>query len=76
MHFLNWVLEQSEEPGDVGLFSAIVYNDINNGCGARFTNPMEWQEHFVTKHKRTARVLIELLLESYTVYTEGFKEEI
>lgn len=75
MHFLNWLLEQDEGPGGLGLFSSVVYNDINNGCGARFTDPLEWQEHFNTKHKRTAKVLNGLLTESYIAFTESFSAE-
>jgi len=75
VHFLNWLLEQSEEPGGLGLFSSVVYNDINNGCGLRFTDPLEWQDHFNNKHKRTAKVLNGLLTESYIAYTESFSAE-
>lgn len=57
------------------MFSSVVYNDINNGCGLRFTDPLEWQDHFNNKHKRTANVLNGLLTESYIAYTESFSAE-
>lgn len=75
MHFLNWILEQQESPGEVGLFGTIIYNDINNGCGMRFTEPMEWQDHFNDRHKKTAKVLNSLLLEAYVGYRDSFNAD-
>jgi len=68
-------LEQDEEPGGIGLFSNIIYQDINNGCGARFTTPAEWKAHFEVKHKRTASVLTGLLNEAFIVYSKSFNDK-
>lgn len=75
MHFLDWTLKQQEALGGVGLFSSLLYQDINNGCGLRYTDPMEWQEHFNTKHRKTASVLNNLLLETVTAYNNRFNAE-
>ena len=76
MHFLNWVLEQDEEKGPIGLFSSVLYQDINNGCGLRFTEPVEWKAHFELKHKKTARVLNDLLEDAFVAYSQRFNNEI
>lgn len=76
MHFLNWVLEQDEEKGPLGLLSSILYQDINNGCGLRFTEPVEWKAHFELKHKKTARVLNDLLEDAFVAYSQRFNNEI
>jgi len=75
VHFLNWILEQQEAPKGIGLFSNIIYQDINNGCGMRFTEPMEWQDHFNDRHKKTAKVLNTLLLEAYVAYRDSFSAD-
>ena len=74
MHFLDWVLEQQEEPGVAGVLGILIYQDINNGCGARFTTPMEWQHHFTTKHKKNTPTLTSLLEDSYVAYLDRFNE--
>ena len=76
MHFLNWVLEQDEEKGSLGLFSSVLYQDITNGCGLRFTEPVEWKAHFELKHKKTARVLNDLLEDAFVAYSQRFNNEI
>jgi hypothetical protein len=75
VHFLDWTLKQHDALGGLGLFSNILYQDINNGCGLRYTDPMEWQEHFNTKHKKTARVLNGLLLDTVEAYNNRFNAE-
>lgn len=70
MHFLNWVLEKQEDKGSLGLFADILWNDMNNGCGLRYTTPIEWREHFLNKHPRTSKALIELLEESFEAYAD------
>jgi hypothetical protein len=75
MHFLDWALEQQGEPGVAGSFGRVIYQDINNGCGNRFTNPMEWREHFNAKHKRTTHVLCNMLEEAYESYLNRFNAE-
>jgi len=72
VHFLNWLLEQQEEPGDVGLFATVIWQDINNGCGLRYTEYREWQHHFIKKHPRMAKRLIALLESSYLLYMAQF----
>jgi len=76
VHFLNWILEQDEEPGGLGLFSSIIYQDINNGCGLRFTEPSEWKAHFEIKHKKTAPILTGLLEDAFVAYSKRFNTEI
>jgi hypothetical protein len=76
VHFLNWVLEQDEEPGGLGLLSNLIYQDINNGCGLRFTEPTEWKAHFELKHRKTAKVLTGLLEDAYVSYSKRFSNEI
>lgn len=68
MHFLNWLLEQQDEPGDSGLLANVIWADINNGCGLRFTSPVEWSQHFSIKHKKTAEILNDLLNEAFILY--------
>ena len=74
MHFLDWVLEQQAEPGVAGVFGKLIYQDINNGCGARFTTPMEWQYHFTLKHKKNVHTLTSLLEDAYVAYLDRFNE--
>ena len=75
MHFLNWVLDKQEAPGNLGLFAKVVWNDINNGCGARYTSPVEWRIHFNKKHPKTAEKLSQLLSVAYTEYTKSLSDE-
>jgi hypothetical protein len=74
VHFLDWVLEQQTEPGVAGVFGQLIYQDINNGCGARFTTPMEWQYHFTLKHKKNVHALTSLLEDAYVAYLDRFNE--
>jgi len=76
VHFLNWILKQDEEPGGLGLFSSIIFQDINNGCGLRYTEPTEWKEHFEKKHKKTSDVLNSLLEDAYVTYSKRFDPKI
>ena len=74
MHFLNWVLDQKEEPGDLGLISAVMWADINNGCGLRYTSPVEWNHHFDSKHKKTSELLNGMLTEAFILYANRLNE--
>jgi len=74
VHFLDWILEQQAEPGVAGVFGKLIYQDINNGCGARFTTPMEWQYHFTLKHKKNVHTLTSLLEDAYVAYLDRFNE--
>lgn len=71
MHFLNWILDQQEEPGNLGVFSKVIWQDINNGCGARFTSPIEWRIHFNKKHPTKADTLNGLLAAAYVQYVNS-----
>jgi len=75
MHFLDWVIEQKDGPGTAGSFGRLIYNDINNGCGARFTTPMEWQAHFIKYHKRNVHILESLLEDAFDAYLDRFNAE-
>ena len=75
MHFLNWVLEKQDEPGNLGVFAKVLWQDINNGCGARYTTPLEWRGHFDKKHPRTKEKLNALLSQVYLQYADSFNEE-
>jgi len=75
MHFLNWVLEKQEEPGDLGLFATVIYQDINNGCALRFTEPSEWKAHFTLKHRKMGYILIGLLENATLEYQVAFNPD-
>jgi len=75
VHFLNWILDQQEEPGNLGIFSKVIWQDINNGCGARYTTPLEWRSHFDKKHPRTKERLNALLSAAYIQYASAFTAE-
>ena len=57
MHFLSWILDKRDEPGDVGLISNAIWTDINNGCAVRYTEPIEWAVHFIRHHPRMSKAL-------------------
>jgi len=75
MHFLDWILSQQEEPGIAGALGRVIYQDINNGCGARFTTPLEWNDHFSKKHKRTFSVLETMLENAFEAYLNRLNAE-
>jgi hypothetical protein len=75
MHFLDWTLAQQGEPGTAGALGRLLYTDINNGCGVRFTSPIEWNEHFSIRHSRTQHVLSSMLSDTYEAYLDSFNAE-
>lgn len=75
MHFLDWALDQQDELGNLGKISKVFWQDINNGCGARYTTPKEWERHFVEKHPRSSEKLIELLTIASVEYVKSHKAE-
>jgi hypothetical protein len=75
VHFLDWTLEQSDVLGNLGLISRTLAQDINNGCGSRFTTLSEWEDHFITKHPRTAEKLTNLVALAHVEYVNSLKSE-
>ena len=75
MHFLDWALDQQDELGPLGVVSKVLWQDINNGCGARYTTPAEWHDHFNKKHPRTADKLSNLVATAYVEYVKSLKTE-
>ena len=75
MHFLDWLLEQQEEPGVAGVFGRLIYQDINNGCGLRYTEPNEWAALFSKKHPQKKDFLIGILDDAFISYLNRFNAE-
>jgi len=70
--FTPWVLDQQDRPDDVGRFAAILWSDINNGCGSSMIrDAVTWKKHFEESHPKTAVGLNLLLAESYTAYVQA-----
>jgi hypothetical protein len=74
VHFLNWILEQQDEPGSLGSISRLIWQDINNGCGLRYTSPIEWQKHFSSNHRKTAAILNNMLNGAFILYVQVSNE--
>ena len=75
MHFLDWTLDQQDEFGNLGTIAKVLWQDINNGCGARYTTPMEWRAHFQQKHPKKADILSNLLAVAYVEYSKTLTKE-
>ena len=75
MHFLNWVLEQEGESGGLGLISHVLYQDINNGCALRFTEPSEWKAHFSLKHPKTYKTINKLIDDAVIYYLHNVDDK-
>jgi len=70
--FTPWVLDQQDRPDDVGRFAAILWGDINNGCGSSMIrDAVTWKKHFDEVHPKTSTGLNLLLGEAYTAYVQA-----
>lgn len=68
MKFLPWLFDQLDEPTPVGDFANLCWKDVNNGCASTKYGPTQWREHFETKHKAQANLLVSLLTKAYAQY--------
>ena len=75
MHFLDWTLDQQDDQGNLGLIAKVLWQDINNGCGARYTTPVEWRIHFQEKHAKKAEILSKLVSVAYVEYAKTLIKE-
>lgn len=74
--FTAWALEQHGQPGYVGKFSQVIWDDINNGCSPMLNKTvLQWKEHFYKEHPKSASEIHALLVEAYVAYVASFSDE-
>jgi hypothetical protein len=68
MHFSSWLWEQLDDPGAMGKFAKLCWNDVNNGCAhAKYSGP-QWLTHFEEKHKDRKHLLVPPLINAFQGY--------
>lgn len=70
MHFLSWLLEQGDEPGDHYPLANIVYTDINNGCMPPIKSVQQMKEHFSRRHPVKGPQIVDMISNAFVAYVD------
>lgn len=70
MHFLSWVLEQADEPGDHYAIANILYTDINNGCMPPVKSVLQIKEHFSRRHPSKGQQIVDMITNAFVAYVD------
>ena len=68
MRFITWLFDQMDLGTETSKMAKLCWDDINNGCASIKYGPSDWVEHFNSKHKDKAPILIEKLLDACVEY--------
>ena len=70
MHFLSWLLEQADEPGDHFTVANIIYTDINNGCMSPVRSVVQMKDHFIRRHPVKGPQIVEMIADAFVAYVD------
>ena len=66
--FTSWVLDQQDRDDTVGKLAKVMWDDYNAGCAVMFKDPVAWKNHFESRHKKQAPLLMEWLSDTFVEY--------